>query len=609
MTFTNKYVKLNAKLFTHSQLNKEKMKKVLSAYWRYSKGIRKFGLAAIVVMMISFFLRNILRPLALKGVFDGLNSGPDQILWLVFLFALVALIGNVFYSLGDFLISAYEGRQIRTLRNVAFREMIKHPLSFFAHTFSGSLVTKQRRFVGSAEVLFDELSGQYLYILIQVVGVVVVMSTVSTPMMVGFLVWIILYCIVAILAASKRMKLDTFEAEMDSKVTGSFADPIGNIALVKLFGTHEREQNRFRKVTEKHYEALMASWTFSNWQSVIQRIFSSSLHIGALAGSVYLWQTHQLSVGGIVLVTTYASQLVDCLWDFSRSIKRSTKAIADAKEMTEIINLPAAISDRPNASPNPELEPHQRSIEFNQVTFAYPSGTHVFDNFSLSIESGKKVAIIGTTGAGKTSLVQLLLRSVEAQSGSIRVGPYDISKDVTQDGLKLLVSCVPQNTDMFHRSIFDNIAYGKQDATEAEVHEFAKKARIHDFIMSLPKGYHTKVGERGVMLSGGQKQRIAIARALLHDAPILILDEATSSLDNVTEKEIQCIFEESLADKTVIVIAHRLSTIRNCDRIIVLEEGKIVQDGSHDELVRDESGIYYQMLNSHDLAVREEVFA
>ena len=333
-------------------------------------------------------------------------------------------------------------------------------------------------------------------------------------------------------------------------------------------------------------------------------MYTTTLWIGWL-----LRQSGNLTAGEISLVLTYSATLSETMWISARSLRKYTKGLADAAEMIDIIEAPAEITDSPYAFTNRSIHKRVVGITFDNVTFTHNGGQPLFKNFCLKIDAGQKVAIIGSTGAGKTTLVNLLLRNIEATSGSIRVEPYDIRKDVTQDALKSLISTVSQNADMFHRTIRENIAYGKQDATDEEIIEAAKKARIHDFIVEqTANGYDTKVGERGVHLSGGQKQRIAIARALLHDAPVLIFDEATSSLDNVTEKEIQLILETGLKDKTVLVIAHRLSTIRNCDRIIVLNNGSINQDGTHEELILDKEGIYYKMLHSTDVALKEGVF-
>lgn len=584
------------------------MKKVLSTYWKYSKGIRSLALITICAYIVGFLLRDILRPYLLKMVVDAMPKQDFSHIWtLVFIFAGVQVGMQFFFRFGDFMCSAFESRHMKILRNTALEHLMRHSLAFFSGTFTGSLVTKQKRFVHSAELLFDELIGQYIAVSVQIIGVIIVMYFVCPPIAVGVIIWTLLYFTNIILVSKKRMRLDVDEAKHDSKVTGAFADTIGNIPIVKMFGSRKREEKRFYGVTMKHYGVLMNSWNFSNRQNIVQGIFSTIVHVGSIGGGVYLLSQKQLTIGGLVLVTTYAGQLSGCLWDFGRSIKRCTKAFADAKEMVDIIEQTPDILDRPGAIDAPQLLPKEASVTFTDVSFIYPNGAHVLDGFSLQIPAGQKIAIIGPSGAGKTTLVKALLREADIQSGTIQIGDYNIAEDVTQDGLKSLVSCVAQNIDMFNRTLFENIAYGKEGASMKEVTLAAKRARIHEFIETLDKQYETRVGERGVKLSGGQRQRVAIARALLHDSPILILDEATSSLDNVKEQEIQSILENGLKDKTVIVIAHRLSTIRNCDRIIVMDDGVIAQDGNHETLIADASGIYYRMLNSHEFAVEMDI--
>jgi ABC-type multidrug transport system fused ATPase/permease subunit len=229
----------------------------------------------------------------------------------------------------------------------------------------------------------------------------------------------------------------------------------------------------------------------------------------------------------------------------------------------------------------------------SDVTFSY--GTkNVFEHFNLTFKAGERVGLVGPSGSGKTTLVAILLRQYDVQSGTITLGGENIA-EVSQDSLREHIAVVPQDPALFHRSIRDNIAYGKHDATLEEVTEAAKKAEAHDFIAGLDKGYDTEVGERGVKLSGGQRQRIAIARAILKAAPVLVLDEATSSLDSESEAEIQKALHVLMQGKTVIAIAHRLSTIREMDRIIVMQGGQIVEDGSHDELVKIEGGLYARL--------------
>ncbi|MBP9772170.1 MAG: ATP-binding cassette domain-containing protein, partial [Candidatus Pacebacteria bacterium] len=289
-----------------------------------------------------------------------------------------------------------------------------------------------------------------------------------------------------------------------------------------------------------------------------------------------------LTIGDFVLFQTYIISLVERLWGFGHVIKALYQAFADGKEMVEILDTPYGVEDVPNAG---TLKVTEGKIDFTDVVFNFNETRTVLDKFSLSIAPGEKIAFIGPSGAGKTTVTKLLFRFYDLTSGAITIDGQEISK-MTQDSLRDAMALVPQEPILFHRSLMDNIRYGRRDATDEEVMEAAKKARCHEFISSLPDGYETMVGERGVKLSGGERQRVAIARAILKDAPILVLDEATSSLDSESEHLIQEALNILMEGKTVIVIAHRLSTIITMDRIIVIEGGNIRAMGTHDQLLK-----------------------
>jgi ABC-type multidrug transport system fused ATPase/permease subunit len=319
-----------------------------------------------------------------------------------------------------------------------------------------------------------------------------------------------------------------------------------------------------------------------------QGAFMVVIQVGLLFGALHLWLAGKLVVGDFVLIQVYVLGIIDNLVGVGRELRRIYDAVADAGEMLEILMTPHEIQDIPDAK---DLQIKDAAIHFDNVRFTYASQSDaVLNDFDVSIRGGERVGLVGRSGAGKSTVTKLLLRTYDLNSGSISIDGQDISK-VTQESLHRAVSVVPQESILFHRSLRDNIAYGKIDADEDEIEEAAKLAQAHDFISLLPLGYETLVGERGVKLSGGERQRVAIARAILKDAPILVLDEATASLDSESEVAIQKALRELMKGKTVIAIAHRLSTLREMDRIIVLDHGSIVEEGSHDELLQ-KSGIY-----------------
>jgi ATP-binding cassette subfamily B protein len=294
----------------------------------------------------------------------------------------------------------------------------------------------------------------------------------------------------------------------------------------------------------------------------------------------------------VVLLQAYMGNLFDILWNLGRSLTKAMKAITDMKEVVDIFDLPIDITDpkRPE-----HLRMHEGHIVFNKLSFSYKGGNAVLKDFNLDIAPGERIGLVGHSGAGKSTITKLLLRFVDAVEGNIMIDGQDI-KNITQNDLRSVISYVPQESILFHRTIGENISYGRPDATQAEIVDVAKKAFAHDFIAKLPNGYDTLVGERGIKLSGGERQRVAIARAMLKNSPVLVLDEATSSLDSVSEAYIQEAFTELMKNKTTIVVAHRLSTISKMDRIVVLEDGNIIEMGTHQELLR-KNGVYADLWN------------
>jgi ATP-binding cassette subfamily B protein len=378
---------------------------------------------------------------------------------------------------------------------------------------------------------------------------------------------------------------------LDSRIGGALADSISSNATVKGFGAEAREEGRIAGITELWRKATIRTWSrFTNlW------LFHSLILVGLQAGLTGLlvreWANGRATPGGVVFAITSFMLMTSYLRNIGDNIRMAQRGLDDSEDVARYARMVPEVLDAPSA---PAFRADLGEIVFDRVTFRYKSAeTPLYDRFTLRIAPGERVALVGPTGSGKSTFVKLVQRLYDVQEGAILIDGQDVSK-VAQGSLRRAIAVVPQDPALFHRTLGDNIKYARPDATADEIALAAKRARADDFIGKLPLGYDTLVGERGVKLSGGERQRVAIARAFLADAPILVLDEATSSLDVETERQVQAAMEELMVGRTTIVIAHRLSTIRSADRILVFEDGRIVEEGRHADLVK-KGGAYARL--------------
>lgn len=550
----------------------------------------------LVALFIEYILR-VITPILYKFFFDLLASDKPQndivqgLFSILIVLGILYLVSWVFIRVAQFTFTRLRTRVMYDISNRCFAYLHKHSFDYFNGEFVGSLVKRVQWYVRAFETVFDRIIWSIMPLAISIAVILIVLLFVNVYLSLGILVWVIIFLGFNVVVIKYKIKYDIQRSEAETKTTAVLADTITNHSNVKLFNGYKRELKNFSDVTEDLRRLRFFTANISNVVDAVQGFLMLSLEIVMFFVAIKLWQRGLITIGDFFLLQAYIITIFYRIWDFGRVLRDIYENLADAAEMTEIFETPHEIQDVPNAK---KLKAKEGEIEFKDVLFDYPRGASVMEKFNLLIPAGERLALIGPSGAGKTTAVKLLLRMYDVQAGQISIDGQDISK-VTQESLWGNISLVPQDPILFHQSLIENIRYGRPGATDEEVIKAAKAAHCHEFIGGLVDGYDTYVGERGIKLSGGERQRVAIARAILRNAPILILDEATSSLDSESEGFIQDALDKLMKDKTVIVIAHRLSTIKKMDRIVVIDDGRIIEEGSHKSLQQLSKGLYRKL--------------
>lgn len=548
----------------------------------------------VVLLFLVASITEVFVPLIFKKFFDTLSTSTPGETGAAILVALIiqVLMLRAFRwasrNVALFGLQKIEPDTMARIREMSFEYMTGHSFAFFSNNFTGSLIQRVSRFARSFERLADAVVFHFIPLAVTITGAIIVTSFLQPLLAIIIAVWVVVFFTLNYIFALWRVKYNIELAAADSKTTGMLADLMSNQSAITLFTSLPIEAKRFSQVSTQQATITKKTWNVNSSFDAVQAAVIFIAEFFILYFSIGFWEAGVLTIGTFVLVQVYVIQLSSQLWDFGRIIRTVYEVFADSKEMVEILLLPHEIRDIPGAK---ELTVPKGSIEFKDLTLNFQKTRVVLDAVSLSIPGGQKIALVGPSGAGKTTIIKVLLRLYDVTGGHILIDGQDIS-GVTQESLRKNIALVPQDPILFHRTLIDNIRYGRPDATDEEVKEAARRAHCDEFIQLLPEGYGTYVGERGMKLSGGERQRIAIARALLKNAPILILDEATSSLDSQSEALIQDALDTLMKGKTAIVIAHRLSTIRQMDRIIVLQDGAIREDGTHDELMQNTDSLY-----------------
>ncbi|MCK4892087.1 MAG: ABC transporter ATP-binding protein, partial [Candidatus Pacebacteria bacterium] len=556
-------------------------KKTLRIYWNH---IIKYKLSGLIILfsIIAGSSINVILPLYYKKFFDILSieqtkeAITNELVNILIIILTINFIGWITWRIATFASTHFYAQLFTDIQNTCFRYLHKHSFSYFNNNFVGALVKRAGYFTNSFRDILDRTLWDFIPLIVKMSIIIIVLFWSNFILGAIVIAWLVVFIIINWLMAQYKMKFDVKRAEAQTRATGFLSDTITNNANLKLFCGYKKEVKGFFNLNEKVRKLTEYSYNLDNIFEAIQSLLMIVLEVGIFYVGIKLWEKGMFTIGDFVLLQSYVLIIFMHIWSFGKMIRRTYQNLADAEEMTVIFNTPHEIQDVKNAN---TLKIKRVEIELQNVDFYYHKTRKVFEKFNLIIKGYQRVALIGPSGAGKTTVIKLLLRNFDIFGGKILIDGQDISK-VTQESLWKNISLVPQDPILFHRSLMENIRYGKFNATDEEVTKASRLAHCHEFINDLPEKYDTFVGERGVKLSGGERQRVAIARAILRNAPILILDEATSSLDSHSESLIQDALDKLMINKTVIVVAHRLSTIVKMDRIVFIDEGKIIEDGT-----------------------------
>ncbi len=565
----------------------------LRLFWQSISKHKKYFIPAMILQPFAIFLTSYAGLYIISLVVNRLTTetiAPEQLLptFLPYIIVFVVCVGVgelILWRVVMFLQWTMNDKVIYDLNRKVFETLSEQSMEFHNNRFGGSLVSQSNKFTSS----FARLADLYLFNIAPMVYAFVFTFLILTPILpwfaLGLAIFAIIFMSVAWFSFRSIRQLNVREAETHNKVSGQIADSITNILAVKSFSREAHEKKRFEKFAKDAQQAGFAIRTAvilrDFWFGLIITAIMTSAFITLIFGNVWFG----VAIGTLMLAVSYSMQILGNLWGFNGMLRQLNRIFGDAREMSLILDGSQSVQDAPHAK---KLVAKSGSIEMDAMSFRHADARkedQIFQDFNLTIPHGQRVGLVGQSGSGKTTLTKLILRFADIQEGTIKIDGKSI-EDITQKSLREAIAYVPQEPMLFHRSLRENIMYGKPNATEEEVIQAAKRANAFEFIEKLPEGFETTVGERGVKLSGGQRQRIAIARAILKNAPLLILDEATSALDSESERLIQEALQELMKNRTSIVIAHRLSTISNLDRIIVMDDGKIIEDGNHDTLLK-----------------------
>ena len=574
-----------------------KVKQVLWYFWHKAIKYKWLFLGCLVLEAISL-VASVYEPVYTSKILDIIEEAGWMASWDVMwsLYYILIIIWVLWLTkvstsqISTILLNGVASSWMRDIMLECFQKLHNHSYRFFSNSFSGSLVRQSSKLSNSFDRISDLFVWTLLSIIITLPMMMILIMRESLMLWVIFIWFWVLFVALNLRFAKRNLKYERITNERDSKMSWELSDTITNAFNVMTFASQKREFLSFSKTVNTVRDLFRKKWNRITWNYLFLNIFSLTFRIFCLGACIWLWWKWTISVGIIVLVQLYIGRYTTLLYNSERIFRTLNQTIWESMEMLAILNTPPEIEDNSNK----RLKISAWKIEFKGVDFWYIKDDTVIDHLNLTIKSWEKVAIVGESGSWKTTLVKLLFRFFDVWNWSILIDWQDISK-VTQESLRSQISMVPQDALLFHRSLKENIWYANPKTTDEDIIKAAKMAKCHDFIKNLPEGYDSLVWERWIKLSWWERQRVAIARAILEKAKILVLDEATSSLDSESEYLIQSAMDEVMKNKTAIVIAHRLSTIMKMDRIIVMDEWVIVEEWTHDELVKKKGWVYHKL--------------
>ena len=559
--------------------------KVLARIGKEAKKYMKYYIVGIIAVIVTTAV-NLTAPKLLSSMTGIVSSGVDQEGLKTILVLAVTILGLYATKLVSRFLSTYllhiaAWRLVNNMRVKVYDHIQSSSMSYFSDKQTGDLLSRVVNDTANFEMLYAHVIPETITNVITFVGVLVMIMTINWKL--ALLALLIVPLVgVAAMYYSKKVRPNFRKAQ---KVTGEISaemqDNFSGIHEIQAFGQEEHEHEDVKKATDKHSVAIINALKMSGLFHPLIEFGSSLATVMVVGVGGYLAYKNSIDVESVVAFLLYLSLLFAPIEGLGRLTESAQTAFASGERILEILDTPIEIKDSENAI---DIGKVRGDIEFKNVSFGYLDDIPVLKDVSFSCKAGETIALVGATGAGKTTITQLIPRFYEPDGGEILIDGVNI-RDITLKSLRANIAPVLQDTFLFNGTVAENIKYARPSANMEEIVASATKAQINDEILQMPDGYESKVGERGLKLSGGQKQRIAIARAMLRDAPIIILDEATASVDSTTEKQIQNAINSLCGNHTVIAIAHRLSTIRNADQILLIEDGKVVERGTHYELL------------------------